>query len=142
MFGRKPGSAEEELLRLVRELTFSTRKSFGMYGQIHTGVVAVSREELTLTASTRHPRETDELTLNVRNAFVNHLGGLLSIERIRVIYSNPTLGIEGKQRVFPMPRPGERLRSHVILVEPIAGPHRASFRKRFEKAWRRLQKGS
>jgi hypothetical protein len=140
MFGRRAGSAEEELLRLVHELTFETRKCFGMFCQIQTSAVGVSGEELTLTASTRHPREADELTLNVRNAFVNHLGGLLPVERIRVIYTNPTLGIEGVERVFPMPGPGERLRSQVILVEPNAGPHRASFRKRFEKAWRRLQK--
>ena len=128
-------------MHLVNELTFSTCKNFGMFGQIGTSAIAVSREELTIRLSTRHPREGDEIARNVANAFINHLGGLLPVQRLRVVYSNPTLGIEGEEHVFPMPSAGGRLSSQVILVEPVAGPHREKFRKPFADGWKRLERG-
>jgi hypothetical protein len=142
MFGRH-GDPEAELVELVNGFTFGIRKVFGMFGQIQVRAVGATREELTVKVWTRHPRTGDDVAPNVRNALVNTLGDVLPIPTMRIVYSNPTLGIEGEEHVFPLWPPGDgSRRSQAIVVEAVVGPQREAARKRFRRAWRRLERSA
>ena len=132
---------DPELVDLVNEFMLSTRKMFGMFGQIQVHATRVTRDELEVSVRTRHERGGRELGENVYNAFVNHLRDLLPVSRLKIVYTNPALGIDAEEHVFPYApeAPGVgRLPSHVVLVEQVADPAREASRERFRAAWARM----
>ena len=137
------GTAREELMALLEESLFRTRKNFGMFGQIHISLKDVTTRWLTVGISTRHPFGGAAVATNVRNAVLNWLQDLLPVERFIAVYENPTLGISGE--VYDLPyaeqlRAAGHLRSAEVLVEEIAGPAREELRERFRTAWQRFVK--
>jgi hypothetical protein len=138
--GGEVGTARDELLALLWEATFGTRKNFGMYGQIQIQIRDVTPERLTVTISTRNALEGTWLAENVRNAVLNWLQDLLPVERFVAVYDNQERGISGEVYDLPyaqeLPNAGA-LGSSQILIEQNAGPAREELRPRFREAWRR-----
>ena len=130
-----------ELVDLVNEFMFNTRKMFGMFGQIQVNATGVTVDELEVSVWTRHERDGRELGRNVCNAFVNHVRDLLPVSRLKIVCTNPTLGIDAEEHVFPYVPEGPgvgRFPSHVILVEQVADRAREASRERFRAAWVRM----
>lgn len=132
------GTARDQLMALLQEALFFTRKSFGMFGQIQVTIRDCTPERLEVGIRTRHELQGASVALNVRNAVLNFLQDLLPVQRFVVTYENPTLGISGEMHDLPyadaLPQAGE-LPSSVILVPQNADPAREELRPRFREAW-------
>lgn len=135
------GTAREQLMALLEEALFFTRKSFGMFGQIQITIHGLTPERLEVRIWTRHELDGASVALNVRNAVLNFLQDLLPVQRFVATYENPTLGISGEVHDLPyaedLPQAGE-LPSSVILIPQNADPAREALRPRFREAWDRF----
>lgn len=135
------GTARHELMALLEEALFNTRKSYGMFGQIQITIRGCTPERLEVEIWTRHELDGSSVALNVRNAVLNFLQDLLPVRRFVATYENPTLGISSEVHDLPyasdLPQAGE-LPSSMILVPEVADPAREKLRPRFREAWERF----
>ena len=135
------GTAKEDLIALLYESLYRTRKNFGMFGQIQISIRDVTPRSLSIGVSTHNPLEGTALAANVRNAVLNWLQDLLPIERFIVVYENPTLGIAGEVHYLPYAQDlaqAGHLSSSEILIGENADPEREALRPRFRAAWERF----